>query len=182
MALSDPIIFDPDRHFHLIPQITRIHIQAVLQDNAVATFLPPFDLDSDGIDPKVLDYWTANVAQIRTGSRFIVFLLAEGDEVAGYVTVSLASVPTIAHRAGVEKLFVSPKHRRKGIAATLMRAIEVEARSRGKTMLLLDAIRGFPAEHMYSKLGYITIGEVPDGVVLPNTGELRTEVLMYKKI
>ncbi|KAF4554706.1 Hypothetical protein D9617_4g004610 [Elsinoe fawcettii] len=135
MSLSEPIIYDPDRHSHLLTQITKIHIQAVLQDHVVATFLPPFDLDETGIDPKVFEYWQSNVAQIRNGHRFIVFILA-GEEVAGYVTVSFPPVPTVAHRAGVEKLFVNTAHRRKGIAVTLMQAVEKEARAKGKKMLV----------------------------------------------
>ncbi|TKX21661.1 acetyltransferase-like protein 15 [Elsinoe australis] len=181
MSLSDPILFEPDKHSDLIPQFTRIHIQCVLQDHVVATFLPPFDVDEHAVDQKVLSYWKSHADQIRKGTRFLIFPLA-GDQVAGYVTVGLPSTPTIGFRGEVEKLLVDPTHRRKGIAKTLMLALEKEAKSRGRDLLMLDAIRGFPAEHMYLRLGYIKIGEIPDAVMLPDTGERRTEVLMYKDI
>lgn len=135
MSLSDPILFEPDKHSDLIPQFTRIHIQCVLQDHVVATFLPPFDVDEHAVDQKVLSYWKSHADQIRKGTRFLIFPLA-GDQVAGYVTVGLPSTPTIGFRGEVEKLLVDPTHRRKGIAKTLMLALEKEAKSRGRDLLV----------------------------------------------
>jgi hypothetical protein len=48
-----------------------------------------------------------------------------------------------------------------------MRAVESEARRRGRTLLLLDTVAGGAGERLYRRLGWREIGAVPNHFVDP---------------
>jgi GNAT superfamily N-acetyltransferase len=74
------------------------------------------------------------------------------------------------HRADVSKMLVHRRARRQGVAAALMSALEVEARERGKTVLVLDTVTGGDAERLYARLGWQRVGEVPAFALWPQGG------------
>lgn len=84
----------------------------------------------------------------------------ENYEVAGFVSLWKPESETGPFRADVEKLLVSPYHRRRGIARSLMRLLEATARKDGRWSLLLDTTVGSEAEHVYPRLGYEAMGVV----------------------
>ena len=60
-----------------------------------------------------------------------------------------------------------------------MNAIEAEAKQAGRTTLVLDTREGDPSEQLYSKLGYLRAGIIPEYARSTN-GSLHTTVFMYK--
>lgn len=81
-------------------------------------------------------------------------------EVAGLVSLTKPESETGPFRAEVEKLLVSPYHRRRGVARSVMRLLEATARKDGRWSLLLDTTVGSEAEDVYPRLGYERMGVV----------------------
>lgn len=68
--------------------------------------------------------------------------------------------------AKIGRMAVLAPHRRQGVGASVLRALEAEARRRGITRLTLSAqltARGF-----YQREGYAAVGEVYDEVGIPH--------------
>ena len=73
------------------------------------------------------------------------------------------------HRADIAKMLVHRRARRQGVGAALMAAAERDARSAGKTLLVLDTASG-DAERLYAKLGWLRCGVIPGYALLPGGG------------
>lgn len=141
MALPAVIIFDPVKHGYLIPSIAFIHEDCIETDNTLATFHPPFQHSNpETPDIRVLEYWKENVARVAEGTKiiFMQMVVSENgqDELAGYVALGSQAVETGPFRGSVEKLLVSPRYRRMGIAKRLMSKLEEVALMRGTTLLV----------------------------------------------
>ena len=66
----------------------------------------------------------------------------------------------------VQQLWVDERHRRRGIAARLMRLLEQAVRERGATVIYLDTF-SFQAPEFYRRCGYrsaLRIDGFPDGI------------------
>ena len=134
MPLRIPILYDHYRHQYLLTSFVNIHIDCIKTDKTTATFLPPLDPE------KMLSWWYSRSEETTTGHRMIIMLLVEkdtgADELAGYVMLEKPVTETGPFRGNVEKLLVSPDHRRKGIGRRLMTKLEEEARKEGRTLLV----------------------------------------------
>ncbi|CAD0041142.1 unnamed protein product, partial [Aureobasidium pullulans] len=166
MALSPVIMFEPGKHDYLIPAFAFIHEDCVETDYTLATFHPPFHHK----DPCTPD------------ERKVIFMQMVGGELAGYVALGSQACETGPFRGSVEKLLVSPRYRRMGIAKRLMAKLEEVALSRGTTLLSLDTEAGSPAEGIYPRLGYTRLGAIPRYGVSPRDGRLVDEVFFYKDL
>lgn len=93
--------------------------------------------------------------------------------------LALASQQNGQHRAEVQKLMVHTRARRHGIGQALMAAIEAEAWTAGRTLLVLDTRRGDAAEVLYLKLGYVRAGIIPQYAQSAN-GNLDDTVVFYR--
>ena len=62
-----------------------------------------------------------------------------------------------------------------------MRAAEQAARDAGKTLLVLDTLTGSDADRLYSGLGWVRVGEIPDYAMLP-AGGLCSTTYFYKQL
>ena len=125
-----------------------------------------------------IHYWQEVAASLREPYR--ILLVARTDQnIIGAVQLDLASRPNGIHRAEVAKLMVHTAHRKRGVGQALMNAIEQEARLAGRTTIILDTREGDPSEHLYTKLGYIRAGTIPE-YARSTDGSLHTTVLMYK--
>ena len=124
-------------------------------------------------------WWEARVQEAIDDNRTIIMQFARNEttgeaELAGYVMLGKPFSHTGPFRGIVEKLLVSPEHRRKGIAKRLMEKLESVAKEARRTMLvsgdarmidsslkdcfqLLDTEAGSPAEVIYPRLGYIQV-------------------------
>ncbi|HSC90309.1 MAG TPA: GNAT family N-acetyltransferase [Gaiellaceae bacterium] len=106
-------------------------------------------------------------AEAEQGRRLILAAFDDGDLV-GTVQVILALPPNQPHRGEIAKLLVHREARRRGIARLLMDAAEAEARAEGKTLLVLDAVTGGDAARLYDRLGWTTVGVIPNFALYPD--------------
>ncbi len=88
------------------------------------------------------------------GSGRMLWVAMEGNAVVGSVQLDLCSRENSLHRAEVQKLFVLPSHRGRGIARLLMDQLESFARSQGRSLLVLDTLAGSDAVLVYEKMGW----------------------------
>ena len=136
------------------------------------------------------DLYDVRGQYLADGHRFWVYV--EGDEVLG--TAALESYPRLPGAPGettladgkvrvagtdgsVERLYVRPSARRRGIASTLMETVAVAARQDGRHALEVWSDKRFEGAHrLYERLGARVVGERicddPDvspewGLVLP---------------
>jgi ribosomal protein S18 acetylase RimI-like enzyme len=78
-------------------------------------------------------------------------------------------------------MLVHRRARRGGVGAALLRAAEAAARSRGRTLLVLDTVTGGDAERLYIRGGWQRVGSIPDYALLPEGGLVATTVF-YKNL
>jgi GNAT superfamily N-acetyltransferase len=90
------------------------------------------------------------------------------DTIVGTVQVVFATPPNQPHRADVAKLLVHRSARRRGVAQLLMEHAEAEARSEGRTLLVLDTVTGDDAERLYTRLGWTRVGVIPNYALYPD--------------
>ncbi len=112
----------------------------------------------------------------------VALLVAErGSHIVGAVQLHSAESENGAHRGEVAKLLVHPGWRRRGIARTLMTALENEARTSGKTLLVLDTREGDPSNDLYRALGYQEAGRIPNWA-RDAAGTLSATIFWYKPL
>lgn len=132
------------------------------------------DLTFDG----ALDFWRNELA--GTDGRAVI--VAEDEQgICGVVQVIPAWPPNQPHRADISKMLVHRRARRRGLAARLLAAAEVEARGMGRTVLVLDTVTGGDAERLYARSGWTRVGVVPDFALMPD-GALCATTFFYKAL
>jgi GNAT superfamily N-acetyltransferase len=114
------------------------------------------------------------------GGRVIVAAFLDG-LLVGTVQLVLAVPPNQPHRAEIAKLLVHRSARRQGIAERLMEQAEAEARAEGRTLLVLDAVTDGDAARLYSRLGWTTVGVIPDYALFPD-GRLCDTTYFFKRL
>lgn len=133
MSIPPPRLFNPRADAKVLSQLAQIHTDCILHDKQLATFLPPLS------HFRMVDYWKEISSDVEKGRTVVVLQFAEGEEeteVAGYVCLMMPSTETGPFRGEVNKLIVSPKHRRKGVARRVMEMLEAVARERGRELLV----------------------------------------------
>jgi GNAT superfamily N-acetyltransferase len=140
-------------------------LAAVLADcvagGASVSYLAPFSHD----DARAA--FAAFAADAAAGRRLVLAAFADG-EVVGTVQVVWALPPNQPHRADIAKLLVHRSARRRGIAQLLMEHAEAEARTGGRTLLVLDTVTGDAAERLYTRLGWSRVGVIPGYALYPD--------------
>lgn len=112
-------------------------------------------------------FWNKVATSVAAGERAI--LVAEDAlGICGTVQLVLDLPENQPHRADVVKMLVHRRARRRGLGEALMRAAEVEATKRRRTLLVLDAVTGGDAARLYEKLGWIKVGDVPRFALMPD--------------
>ena len=149
---------------------TEVHAQldglaAVLHDcvagGASVSYMAPFSHE------QARGVFEAVAADVEHGRRLLLAAFANGDLV-GTVQVILAVPPNQPHRGEIAKLLVHRSARKRGIAQLLMEHAETEARSAGKTLLVLDTVTGDAAERLYARLGWTKVGVIPGYALYPD--------------
>jgi ribosomal protein S18 acetylase RimI-like enzyme len=145
--------------------LSEILIETVAGGGSV-TFMHP-------LDPAIARaFWDDSLAAAARGER-IVLGAWDGE--------ALACPPNQPHRAEIAKLMIRPSHRRRGIAATLIRAAEENAAARARTLLTLDTAAEEGAAALYEKLGFTLAGTIPDYAFRPHGG-LTGAMFYWKRI
>lgn len=106
-------------------------------------------------------------AEVDAGRRLLLAAFADG-ALVGTVQVVLALPPNQPHRGEITKLLVHRSARRRGVARRLIERAEAEARVEGKTLLVLDAVTGGDAARLYDRMGWTTVGVVPNFALYPD--------------
>jgi len=193
----------------ILKGITHLHAACILHDHTMATFLPPLSHDTmhawwrDRLGEVTSRRRHMIVCLAPTSARTAsVPSPFESQEhaspvmsmppstssgppeldVAGVVSLSMPETQTGPFRGLVEKLFVSPNHRRRGIARLMMARLEQVALAEGRWSLMLDTEKGSDAELVYPRLGYRRLGVVEEYGYSPRDGRLVDEVWFWKDL
>ncbi len=157
----------------LIPGLVEALVDAVNGGNSVSFYAP--------LDPKRAEkFWRDKIADLANGKR-ILLVAKDADRVAGTVMVEFMTTDNQPHRGEVQKLLVHSDFRRQGIATALMAEIEKAALAAGRTLLVLDTQKGWPAEQLYRELGWQEVGEIPY-FVRTVEGLYESTIVFYKNL
>jgi ribosomal protein S18 acetylase RimI-like enzyme len=106
------------------------------------------------------------LSRIEEADRAVLVALADG-AVVGFVDAALQRHEDQGthHAPGldayVEELVVTARHRRRGVATALIRAVEARAREAGARMVWLDThLRNEGARALYGTIGYREVGVI----------------------
>ncbi|RMZ84592.1 hypothetical protein DV737_g1153, partial [Chaetothyriales sp. CBS 132003] len=190
----------------IIESIVLIHAACILNDNTLVTFLPPLSHSQiteswQGLLEQTSDqesrFILVSVSKVASrssssgplktespfkGDSWPVLPTNEDLEISG--VVSLSSSPesqTGPFRGVVQRLLVSPLHRRKGLATKLVAELEKRALAMGRWSLMLDTEVGSPAELLYPRLGYETLGVVREYGISPRDGKTLVDEKFFWK-
>ncbi|MGB7737903.1 MAG: GNAT family N-acetyltransferase [Steroidobacteraceae bacterium] len=126
-------------------------------------------------------YWQGIFAALGAGDDVLLWVAEAQGKVVGSVQLALCPKENGRHRAEVQKLFVHTAARGKGLSTLLMQAVEAEARTRQRSLLVLDTLLASHAETVYRHLGWSRAGEIPDFATSPD-GELFPTVYYFKQL
>jgi ribosomal protein S18 acetylase RimI-like enzyme len=143
----------------------------VVHGGASLGFLAPLGQD------QARSYWLSLRREMIAGHRLLL-VAEDGDRIVGAGQLSLPSWPNARHRAEMQKLLVSAAVRGRGIGRAIVGALHDAARRRGRSLILLGARRGAPAEAFYRRLGYREVGVIP-GFAVGTSGERYDNVSFY---
>lgn len=156
-----------------IPELADILVDSVESGASVGFELPFSRHDSEA--------WWRGIAPDVAAGRVVVLAARESHRILGTAQLRLAQMPNQRHRADVAKVLVHRDARRRGLGTSLMGAIEVFARERGRTLLVLDTISGSDAARLYERLGWRRAGEIPRYATMPD-GTLAPTTFYYKEL
>jgi GNAT superfamily N-acetyltransferase len=126
------------------------------------------------------EFFLKTAESVKRGERILLAAFDE-ESLVGTVQVVPATAPNQPHRADVAKLLVHRAARGRGVAKSLMRAVEDASLRAGKTLLVLDTVTGSVAETLYKSLGWTVVGVIPEYALFPD-GRLCSTTVFYKKL
>jgi GNAT superfamily N-acetyltransferase len=141
---------------------------------ASVSFMDPFT-HADAVA-----FFAEVLPEIEGGTRMLLAAY-DGDALVGTVQMIHAHPPNQPHRGDIAKLLVRRSARGRGVASRLMEHVEADARSEGKTLLVLDTVTGSDAERLYTRLGWQRVGVIPDYALYPD-GRLCDTTVFWKRI
>jgi GNAT superfamily N-acetyltransferase len=120
-------------------------------------------------------------AAVARGERVLFIARDSQRHIVGTVQLITALPENQPHRGDVTKMLVHRRARRRGVAQRLLAALELEARARGKSVLVLDSVTGGDAERVYQRAGWQRAGIVPKYALMP-TGEFCATTFHFKHL
>jgi ribosomal protein S18 acetylase RimI-like enzyme len=162
-----------ERSNETLKQLCELLIETVAQGGSVS-FMDPLSLEDANA------FWARSFAAAARGDR-VIFGAWQGEQLLGTVTLLLDCPPNQPHRAEVAKMMTRIKARGRGVATSLIGALEVEAVRRGRTLLVLDTASDGGAAVLYERLGFRFAGEIPDYALKPHGGLTGTKIY-WKRI
>ncbi|WP_309645613.1 GNAT family N-acetyltransferase [Phenylobacterium sp.] len=133
---------------------------------------------ADMTPDEALGFWIG-VSEDQAADGRVVIVAEDDEGLFGVVEVIPAGPPNQPHRADVAKMLVHRRGRRRGVGEALMRAAEQAGRDLGKRLLTLDTVEGEAGERLYTRLGWVRVGVIPDYALLPDGTPCGT-VVFYK--
>lgn len=143
-----------------LEQLTDVLIDCV-EGGASVSFLWPLSRE------RAQAFWRGVAAGVASGVR-AVLVAEDAMGICGTVQLGFDLPENQPHRADLAKMLVHRRARRRGVGAALLRAAEDEARARGKTLLVLDAVTGGDAERLYARQGWRRVGSIPGYALMPD--------------
>jgi GNAT superfamily N-acetyltransferase len=156
----------------MILELAHLLIDCV-DGGASVSFMSPLSLD------KALAFWRGVADGVKHEARALI-LAEEDGRCIGTVQLVLNLPENQPHRADLSKMLVHRRARRRGVGVALLRAAEELARELGKSVLVLDTANA-DAERLYTRLGWIRVGVVPDFALLPGGGFCDT-TFFYRRL
>lgn len=126
-------------------------------------------------------FWNGVARQLADGAHRLLIARGADGALLGSVQLVLCTKPNGAHRAEVQKLLVFSAHRRQGVARRLMEAVEEMARGLGRSLLVLDTLKGDFGEPFYERTGWRRAGQIPH-FTFEADGTFHDTVLFYKHV
>ena len=157
----------------LMPELTGLLADSVSRGASLG-FIPPLGYRESQ------DYWRSLMPELQAGSRLLLAAFAEG-QLLGSAQLLLPTWPNARHRAEIQKVFVDAKVHGRGIGRSLMTALHDAARRHGRSLVVLGARRGEPAEKFYRRLGYLEAGVIP-GYTTGPSGQRHDNVTLYRQL
>jgi len=145
-----------------------------VNNGASIGFLAPIEKN------EVLDYWREVNHKLVQGNSRLWITIQQG-KIVGSVQLAFVSKKNGVHRAEVEKLMVLTTARKQGIATLLMNELENFSRENGLHLLVLDTREGDVSELLYSKIGFVRVGVIPN-FALSSNGNYDGTVIYYKRL
>jgi ribosomal protein S18 acetylase RimI-like enzyme len=142
----------------------------IVEDGASIGFLPPLKLS------EATKYWESALSP-----EVILFVAKINNQIAGCVQLQLCTKQNGGHRAEIAKLMTHPNFRRNGIGRLLMQKTEERAKQDGRSLLVLDTREGDPSNHLYTSIGYIQAGRIPN-YAISASGKLDATIFYYKSL
>jgi GNAT superfamily N-acetyltransferase len=147
---------------------SRHHIDALadvlvdcVEGGASVSFMAPFSKgEAESFFEKAVD-------GIERGERILLAAFIDL-KLVGTVQILTATPPNQPHRADIAKLLVHRSARGQGIGARLMERAEEASRAAGKTLLVLDSVTGGDGARLYTRLGWNTVGVIPNYALFPD--------------
>jgi acetyltransferase len=160
-----------DQTHEILPNLVAL-LQDVVNQGGTIGFMPPVSSEEASA------YWR-DVIQALRGPLRVLVVARDGETVVGSAQLDLCGRSNGLHRAEVMKVMVHSKHRKKGIGARLMQAIETQAKLEGRSTLVLDTREGDDGVRLYEREGYVAAGVIPQ-YARSVDGSLHATVYMYK--
>ncbi|MDC5267895.1 GNAT family N-acetyltransferase [Acinetobacter baumannii] len=145
-----------------------------VNNGASIGFLAPIEKN------EILNYWREVNHKLAQGNSHLWIAIQEG-KILGSVQLSLVSKKNGVHRAEVEKLMVLTAARKQGIATLLLNKLENFSKEKGLRLLVLDTREGDVSELLYSKIGFVRVGVIPN-FALSSNGNYDGTAIYYKKL
>ncbi|WP_174733286.1 GNAT family N-acetyltransferase [Mesobacillus harenae] len=145
-------------------------LKLVVEEGASVGFLPPIS------QADAADYWQTVL------TPEVVLLVANiNNQITGTVQLQLSGKQNGSHRAEIAKLMTHQNYRRNGIGRLLIQKAEEIAKQKNRTLIVLDTREGDPSNKLYTSLGYIQAGLIPNYAKSAD-GELAATIFYYKKL
>lgn len=155
-----------------IPELSDILADCV-EGGASVSFMAPLARETADA------FWRKVADGVAAGTRILLAAEDPDGRLMGTVQVIGDLPENQPHRADVAKMLVHRDARRRGLGAALMHAAADAARAAGKTLLVLDTVTDGDAERLYTRLGWVRVGVIPNYALMPDGSPCDTTVF-YK--
>jgi ribosomal protein S18 acetylase RimI-like enzyme len=144
-----------------IGELADVLVDCVEAGASVSFMLPYSRSDAE-------QFFETVIASVARGETVLVAGKLDG-RIVGSVQLGIDMPPNQPHRGDIKKLLVHRAVRNHGIGTALMARAEAEAKSRGRTLLVLDTASS-EAERLYVRGGWQRVGVIPDYAMWPAGG------------
>ena len=172
MSKVDIVVLDAAAAQAAIGELADVLADCV-EGGASVSFMLPYSRDDAAV------FFEKVIASVARDETVLVAAKLDG-RIVGTVQLGIDMPPNQPHRADIKKLLVHRDARKHGLGAALMERAEEEAKSRGRTLLVLDTA-GSEAERLYVRTGWQRVGVVPDYAMWPGGGFCDT-TFFWKKL